>query len=511
MVRRTVAAVLSVLLVLSFADAVGAARAPAGLPSSVRVPDTIHPSSAETTAQRAFTRTEPRALRRPGRPRTVRARPGDRSVTVSWRRPTSSGARPITGYRIQRRSGETWITVTTVAAPVRRFTIGGLTNGTSQSVRVAAVSAAGVGRAVGRTVVLPTSLSVAIGGAVGDAAMACAVTPARTVMCWGTNERGALGIGTNTIPSLPLPIEVRGLTDVAEVGIGDTFACARTRGGTVWCWGSDEYGQIVPGVGDVFVPTQVVGVSGARSLSVGGYHSCAVLADRTARCWGNNGYGTLGIGGTGVQNAPVEVQLTDIAQISAGLFHTCAVRTDRTLWCWGDNAYDALGVSGADRPSPTQVPGITNAVEVAAGGSFTCVRLADGNARCAGRNTQGQAGNASTSPTPTFTPVVDVGTMTSIESGLWSTCASYTDGVLRCWGDNSRGALGIDEPATASKSAPTAVVGLGAIRSFDVGDLGVCARQVDGHVACVGANDDGQLGIGTISASVHTWQRPIGL
>jgi alpha-tubulin suppressor-like RCC1 family protein len=72
----------------------------------------------------------------------------------------------------------------------------------------------------------------------------CALLKAGTLMCWGSNGYGQLGIGTYETGWDP--VSVPGLTDVARVAVGGGHVCAIKKGGDVMCWGrnmSDEAGQ----------------------------------------------------------------------------------------------------------------------------------------------------------------------------------------------------------------------------------------------------------------------------
>lgn len=78
---------------------------------------------------------------------------------------------------------------------------------------------------------------------------------------------------------------------------GQDHTCAIAREGTVYCWGSDQYGQI--GDGDVthstkVSPVKVAGLAGVLTLSAGPYHTCAVTASGTVHCWGRRLNGVLG-------------------------------------------------------------------------------------------------------------------------------------------------------------------------------------------------------------------------
>lgn len=89
---------------------------------------------------------------RPSAPASVRARPGDASVTLDWEPPLHL-AGSVTGYRIRRYgvSGNTVQSTVTVAASARSVTLTGLVNGTPYRFDVAAINAAGAGVPSDRT------------------------------------------------------------------------------------------------------------------------------------------------------------------------------------------------------------------------------------------------------------------------------------------------------------------------------------------------------------------------
>jgi alpha-tubulin suppressor-like RCC1 family protein len=69
----------------------------------------------------------------------------------------------------------------------------------------------------------------------------CAVTTMRTVKCWGSNGDGELGTGTSG-PPVPTPVDVTGLTEIAQVSAGTDFTCALSTSGGVKCWGWNDKG-----------------------------------------------------------------------------------------------------------------------------------------------------------------------------------------------------------------------------------------------------------------------------
>ena len=80
----------------------------------------------------------------PGAPTAVAATAGNGAASVTWTAPASPGTSAITGYTVQAFNGTAAVgTPLGVAATARAASVAGLTNGTSYTVQVKAVSAAG--------------------------------------------------------------------------------------------------------------------------------------------------------------------------------------------------------------------------------------------------------------------------------------------------------------------------------------------------------------------------------
>ena len=94
----------------------------------------------------------------PGPPLNVAAVPGDGRVTLTWDPPASSGGIEITGYEFEiDGSGLGWEAIPDDAAEARRYTVTGLTNGQSYTLRVRALNAAGAGTAGDKVSVTPVA------------------------------------------------------------------------------------------------------------------------------------------------------------------------------------------------------------------------------------------------------------------------------------------------------------------------------------------------------------------
>jgi len=141
----------------------------------------------------------------------------------------------------------------------------------------------------------------------------CVITKAGAAMCWGVNGSGAVGDGTTE--DRLTPTQVVGFeTNTVAITSGDGYVCAINSGGSVKCWGENEYGTIGDGttIWDdktrKTVPTQVSGLtSGATYVAAGGDHACAIIEDDTAMCWGGNEWGGLGDGTNTNHLVPVQV------------------------------------------------------------------------------------------------------------------------------------------------------------------------------------------------------------
>lgn len=186
----------------------------------------------------------------------------------------------------------------------------------------------------------------------------CGLTAGGAAYCWGYNQSGVLAVGTLTVPILtPQPV-VGGLAFANLTG-SSAFKCGLTTGGTAYCWGSNEKGELGDGLGtyEATTPTKIATILLFASLSPGGDHNCGLTAGGTAYCWGDNDYGEVGSGTTGPNRgvtlpAPVAGGLV-FASLAPGFFHTCGLTAAHAVYCWG---YNFLGQVGDGTTTDRSVP-----------------------------------------------------------------------------------------------------------------------------------------------------------
>ncbi len=178
---------------------------------------------------------------------------------------------------------------------------------------------------------------------------ACALRSDGTAACWGSREHGQLGDGrTSSWLSSGQAVVVQGLSNAASIVAGHAFTCARLRDGTVTCWGRNQLGQLGNGTDvESSTPSPVPGLSGVEQIAAGAMHVCARHRDGTVQCWGENGMGELGVGVPPRRSpSPLPVALPDPAiGLEAGGTKTCALLASGWPLCWGGNTPHVMRTS----------------------------------------------------------------------------------------------------------------------------------------------------------------------
>lgn len=219
----------------------------------------------------------------------------------------------------------------------------------------------------------------------------CAIVASGGLRCWGRNDTGQLGLGTNAnigdnehpadVGEVQIvPISAPPGTTLLDIGAGLNHSCALLSTGEVLCWGAGNSGQLGQGNGQIWgdqnnetpsvLPPIKLGGT-AVALAVGYMHSCALLDGGAVRCWGTNDAGQLGTGDelpiglsdTPADHDPVELGAPAIA-ISAGGAHTCALLEDQHLMCWGSNEFGQLGYGHTHGIGDDEIPIVAGFVQV---------------------------------------------------------------------------------------------------------------------------------------------------
>jgi alpha-tubulin suppressor-like RCC1 family protein len=326
----------------------------------------------------------------------------------------------------------------------------------------------------------------------------CAIRSDGSLWCWGSNTYGQLLLPSTFNRLTPVAVGAGSIWN--QVACGQSHSCAVSNQAALSCWGNNGSGQL----GALPAAAGQAEVPGGpwQSVATGLYQTCAIKQDGTLWCWGDNTNGTLGTGDTNSSAVPVQVTGQGWSQVSANYLHACAVKIDGTLWCWGLNANLEAGTPSEFPWSPVQLAG-TTWTQVTTGLYHTCAIKNDGTLWCWGGNLSGQLGSDSIPVLPTSQtsdPVQVTGTTwQSVSAGQSHTCAVMVDGTLWCWGSNTSGQLG--DNTLDSKSTPVAVAVSGQTWAMvAAGVTHTCALATGGSLWCWGDNSAGQLGIGSNGA-----------
>ncbi|MBC7754554.1 MAG: hypothetical protein H7Z71_09975 [Moraxellaceae bacterium] len=287
-----------------------------------------------------------------------------------------------------------------------------------------------------------------------------------------------------------------------SISSGVTHSCgidASLSSGTLKCWGSNLYGQLGEGSQiDRRVPSVVDASSVYLQVSVGTQHTCAITSLNKLKCWGLNNFGQLGLGNSIDSSIPLIVDAgTNYLSVSVGGNTSCAITASSQLKCWGYNGYGSIGDNTTtNRNVPTDVNAGTLYKFISMGAVNACAITSVDALNCWGNNQYGQLGDGTT--INKMAPIViDSGVLyQKVSTSLivsFFTCGLTTAGKLKCWGANQQGQLG--DGTITTHSVPTAINIAKNYVDISVGYVHACAiEDLTAELNCWGNNDYGQLG-----------------
>ncbi|MFA4985992.1 MAG: chromosome condensation regulator RCC1 [Candidatus Brocadiia bacterium] len=195
-----------------------------------------------------------------------------------------------------------------------------------------------------------------------------------TCYAWGNN--GDYQLGNGGTGNLDTPAPVAGLSESHVIGIsgGWYHTLVLCEGGAVLSFGAHDYGQL--GIGDTEntglpMPVTTLTGLGVTAIAAGGTHSFALCSDGSVYAWGSNDYGELGLGFDDGTNEDLPVEVTaladlNIVKIGGGWNFSAALTSDGTLYTWGDSNYGKLGLGDTTNvDTPTEVTAFSDTTVLA--------------------------------------------------------------------------------------------------------------------------------------------------
>lgn len=262
-----------------------------------------------------------------------------------------------------------------------------------------------------------------------------------TIWTWGDNAQGQLGRSAGGTAFSNAPAQVGSGTNWVAIAAGERHSLALQSDGTLWGWGDAE-GLGIGASGVLLTePAALWAVlfpsfRMVSAISAGRRHSAALAADGTLWTWGSNEFGQLG---RRPDEGPVRAGKVAEGQrwlaVSTGQDHTAAIADDGSLWVWGANGRGQVGNGNrVDQFYPAVVAGAREWIGVAAGGAQTVAIGSDGSLHRWGALWQQES--ALLGPTRLLQPA-EIGANVrwrSVALGSGRTAGVRTDGTLWAWG-----------------------------------------------------------------------------
>ena len=168
-----------------------------------------------------------------------------------------------------------------------------------------------------------------------------------TLLAWGDNACGALGIGNTKTHVKPVKVNVKPLGKRKIVKIatrnGESFAIADD--GSVWSWGERNILQPFCRNEPRLVPTRLPNIDNVRDIALG--YSSEIYLKKDGTVWGWE-VGRLRSEFFDEWYRPYKI-MDHAREIAAGEGHYIVLKDDGTVWTWGQNRFGQLG-NGTKEP-----------------------------------------------------------------------------------------------------------------------------------------------------------------
>ena len=307
-----------------------------------------------------------------------------------------------------------------------------------------------------------------------------------------------------------------------SISAGNNHILAVKNDGTLWAWGSNNYGKCGPSSQNYTnTPTQVGSENNWLKASTATYHSMALKTNGNLHGWGFNYFGNIGIGTSGLNNSiiPFSSQIgnSNWTNIACGNDFTIAINSNGTLWGWGDNSQGQLGDGTTIlKAIPIQIGTSNNWQKIATGYYKGYGIKLDGTLWTWGINFLTQIGTSNDWQIITkdyaiknngsLWDISNVPYQIGSDTNWISISKNYqgnhqlalkSDGTLWSWGENAQGQLG--DGTNINKTAPVQIGTNSNWNFISAGEKYSLALNSNGQLWAWGLNSNGQLGDGSFT------------
>jgi hypothetical protein len=292
---------------------------------------------------------------------------------------------------------------------------------------------------------------------------------------------GAVGCRKLSAPATEARVPV--LADATSIAVGDAHACAVRRTGSIVCWGDNELGQLGVFDPELAKVAEVAGIDDASDLVIAAGHACALRASGTVTCWATEtGAWTIGAPHAlaGIRDAVGIGQTPGWDNVP----RTLALRKDGGIgWLW--TLFDHGKVKYDEHVDPTAR--LSDVVAMTNSAFGTMVTTRDGRVR-----SLTTADNAATNPThaapdtPLLVgPSLRVKDHAAITAMRFGACAITKARQVVCFVDREHTGRWVETPVLRGVTDATDLVAVRADElAHHAGASDLCALRAGGEVAC---------------------------
>lgn len=159
------------------------------------------------------------------------------------------------------------------------------------------------------------------------------------VRCWGENQQGILGDGTQLTRDFAVPVQGLPKGQIVDLIVNDAVACVRYAAAPPWCWGAYNRPDHRK-----YLPTKLVGFGDdVTAVALGRSHQCGLSSKGVVRCVGRNPGAALGHPSQrfeGIATPSLPEPATNVLGLSDAV---CATLKSGKTVCWGRHHLGLFG------------------------------------------------------------------------------------------------------------------------------------------------------------------------
>lgn len=239
------------------------------------------------------------------------------------------------------------------------------------------------------------------------------LTDQHSVLSFGDDRYGQLGIGNQYYESIPLIVRVSGSSEIIAISAGEFHSLILDSKGQVFSFGENKDGQL--GLGamnfrDIPTLIETSGIGEIVAISAGGSHSLILNSHGQVFSFGSNDEGQLGLGLENIDHKSVPTlieasEIGDIVSISASFNHSLLLNSQGQVFGFGSNQTQQLGSTRGEyetEPILIEHSDFGRIIAISAGNYYSLIMNSQGQVFGFGFNESGRLGlgNENMRPVP---------------------------------------------------------------------------------------------------------------